>query len=1085
MRENKDVAHGWLLKAESDIENLKTMMEKGKALDTRSSESHTFVVSHEANAVSEGQSRSMEIVVPKRGVWQTYDVTDGLAGQVTCMRQDGHGYLWIGTYTGLCCYNGAEFTTYTTDDGLANNRVQVIYEDRQVGAERKSRSIGGRLWFGTPGGVSCYNGETSRQDRDSKQFVTYTINNGLADNHVWAICEDRHGCLWFGTQRGVSCFDGHNFTTYTTDDGLAHNRVRQILEDRRGWLWFATGPIWPDPEEETGWGVTYFDGRCFVTYTTADGLADNNVRVMCEDRGGHIWFSTPRGVSRYSGDQFVTYTTADGLANNDVRAMCEDRQGRLWFGTMGGVSCVVYLERSQRDGGGFRTYTTADGLAGNQVGVIYEDRQGRLWFSDSFPIISRGTSCFNGDAFTTYTAEDGLLDSRTVLIFEDREGHLWLSHLLNGLSRFDPETVELLTTQSVNLSLIQDRQKGFWFGDGVVLCHLQGQHLRRQTFNDVVFRILEDSRGNLWVGTVRGDGLYRYASPDAVWRGEGQRFTMADGLGSNDVYALLEGRDGTLWVGTAGNPACLCRFDGEVSSEARARSVGAFEAMPTPHRRFWHLFEDRRGRIWMSDWSGSGLSCYDGKKLTTYTTKDGLPSNHGKDFLEDDSGNLWIGTWEGLCRFDGERFVTFGRAEGLKSLFHDCLAKDARGHLWFGTLGGGLYRTDGRHFQQLTDADGLPSNNITGLIPQPDGSMIIGTTGGIVRYRPTATLPPPIDIREVVADQVYRGRGEAFAGEEWNIVLTQQANASSLLTISYHGLSFATRQMRYSYILEGYDKGWKDTWENQVRYENLPVGEYAFKVIAINRDLVESVAPATLKLTVVPDPRNLVISTMQTEIAHLRREVEMPNDAQVHLLRVLQERTVIRIGEFDPREVDVRIIAITNRDLEKEVGAGRFRADLYHRLKVFPIHVPPLRERTDDIPLLAEHFLQQASQQQKKEVDGFGPDVFEMLSSYSWPGNIRELENEVYRAVALVDGGMQVQTYHFSSLIHRGESLITAAISEGSGYAESVKRFQRRLIEQVLNECGGNRHEAARRLKMYRPNLIDLIKRLGIKERET
>jgi transcriptional regulator with GAF, ATPase, and Fis domain len=212
---------------------------------------------------------------------------------------------------------------------------------------------------------------------------------------------------------------------------------------------------------------------------------------------------------------------------------------------------------------------------------------------------------------------------------------------------------------------------------------------------------------------------------------------------------------------------------------------------------------------------------------------------------------------------------------------------------------------------------------------------------------------------------------------------------------------------------------------------------------------------------------------------------EMPNDAQVHLLRVLQERTVIRIGEFAPREVDVRIIAITNRDLEKEVSAGRFRADLYHRLKVFPIPVPPLRERTDDIPLLAEHFLQQASQQQKKEVDGFGSGVFEMLSSYSWPGNIRELENEVHRAVALVEGGMQVQTYHFSSLIHRGESLITEAISEGNGYAESVKRFQRRLIEQILRECGGNRHEAARRLKMHRPNLIDLIKRLGIKERET
>jgi len=269
--------------------------------------------------------------------------------------------------------------------------------------------------------------------------------------------------------------------------------------------------------------------------------------------------------------------------------------------------------------------------------------------------------------------------------------------------------------------------------------------------------------------------------------------------------------------------------------------------------------------------------------------------------VEDDAGRLWMGTWEGLCCFDGNPplppfekggeggFIAYGKEAGLFSLFHQWSAKDAKGQLWFGTLAGGLYRYDGVHFQWLTQEDGLPSNSITGLLPQPDGSMIIGTYRGIVHYRPTATVPPRIEIREVVADQVYwnptalelTARGERHSHPSPPAPLPQRGEESRggvpLLTISYHGLSFATRRMRYSYTLEGYDADWQDTWENHVRYENLPVGEYTFKVIAINRDLVESEAPATLKLTVVPDPRNHLIAQLESELEKRNRELEQAN----------------------------------------------------------------------------------------------------------------------------------------------------------------------------------------------------------------
>jgi len=207
---------------------------------------------------------------------------------------------------------------------------------------------------------------------------------------------------------------------------------------------------------------------------------------------------------------------------------------------------------------------------------------------------------------------------------------------------------------------------------------------------------------------------------------------------------------------------------------------------------------------------------------------------------------------------------------------------------------------------------------------------------------------------------------------------------------------------------------------------------------------------------------------------------EMPQDAQIHLLRVLEEREVQRLGENVPRSVDVWIIAMSNRDLEAEVEAGRFREDLFYRLSEFPIDIPPLRERPEDIPILAEHFLKAYSEDIDRELAGFAPDVFEMLQSHPWPGNVRELRNMVRRAAALAEHGEQIQTYHFPPEITQGESLIQALLSEQLGLSAAVERLQRRLVENALQECDGNRTHAAQILKIDRSNLIRLMKRLGI-----
>jgi DNA-binding NtrC family response regulator len=210
---------------------------------------------------------------------------------------------------------------------------------------------------------------------------------------------------------------------------------------------------------------------------------------------------------------------------------------------------------------------------------------------------------------------------------------------------------------------------------------------------------------------------------------------------------------------------------------------------------------------------------------------------------------------------------------------------------------------------------------------------------------------------------------------------------------------------------------------------------------------------------------------------------DMPVGIQVSLLRVLQERKFQRVGdEYEFRDLDVRIISVTNRDILQEIKAGRFRRDLYYRLNGFHIFVPPLREHLDDIPLLAEHFYQKACQELDKELGGFAPEAIDMLTSYSWPGNVRELQNEIKRACMLAQKGSRIQTYHLSPEITEGESLAQEIMSERLSYRESVKQFRRQLVEQALQECNGNRTQAARLLGMGRSNLIHLIKDLNLDE---
>jgi two-component system response regulator PilR (NtrC family) len=202
---------------------------------------------------------------------------------------------------------------------------------------------------------------------------------------------------------------------------------------------------------------------------------------------------------------------------------------------------------------------------------------------------------------------------------------------------------------------------------------------------------------------------------------------------------------------------------------------------------------------------------------------------------------------------------------------------------------------------------------------------------------------------------------------------------------------------------------------------------------------------------------------------------------QTKLLRVIQEKEFLPLGAVERRTVDVRILAATNEDIRKLVQDGQFREDLYYRLNVISISLPPLRERLDDLPLLVTHFLDRYNKENDKQVAGVAPDVLERMLGYGWPGNVRELENVIERGVVLARGDEITLDLLPRDLQESYSIPSSGALPQGIGLYEAVSRYERQLIEAALRRSGGVQKQAAELLRLKPTTLNEKIKRLGIR----
>jgi len=214
---------------------------------------------------------------------------------------------------------------------------------------------------------------------------------------------------------------------------------------------------------------------------------------------------------------------------------------------------------------------------------------------------------------------------------------------------------------------------------------------------------------------------------------------------------------------------------------------------------------------------------------------------------------------------------------------------------------------------------------------------------------------------------------------------------------------------------------------------------------------------------------------------------DMGPKMQAQLLRTLQDGEVKPVGGSEPIRVDVRLVCATNKDLDEEVKTGRFREDLYFRINVVTVHLPPLRDRREDVPILVAHFLAKLARRERRAAAAMSPETLKLLNAYSWPGNVRELENAIERAVAVAKGGVVLPS-DLPPEVGGGAGTAAAIAAGGGGLGDaggiiadrpSLGELERRYIQLVLQESGGNKKKAAEKLGIDRRTLYRALEREG------
>ena len=1051
-------------------------------------------------------------------------MADGLAGmRIEHIAEDSEGYLWFATWdNGASRFDGDEFQTFTQQDGLVNNRVYFLSKDSQK-----------RLWFGTLYGVCWYDGADFHHLED----------DGIAGRPVQFIYEDSEGRIWFGGHRTLGYYDGTAFhdliPIYLQDYEQPPaprwpNHCRGIAQDFEGHLWFGfdylirfNGTSFHRYEEEEGipqcrtsyavgqdyTGKVWFGQSghrnqlwCFVDGTFQPVQVDlgGPLRKIQSDREGRVWFCTSRGVLYQDGDGFSRLTPADGLPHPAVKAVLQDRDHQFWFATWGGVGLYDAHSISIFDHLSDESFNTVC-----EISQIVQDSRGDIWVGCVSPMINRlnrSVFRFNGEHFEFVSTKQGFDINNCFAIYEDHDGGLWFGGV-KGLFRYENQKLKKIETiaglgENSLCAIAQDSQGRFLFG------HWENgsQKRKRDLFvsplkliyrQDGQFQTIFVEEKNKdpfsYIGTViagRNSEIYFYLSH--------QNFS-----GTNTGFARWHPEDGLKFYGIE---------DGLIDDSVT------------------DLLLDRDGNLWIA--TQSGLSCFDGVDFSNFTTEDGLPSNLIHCVFEDRRGHLWLGTDRGVTHYDGQLFQTI-KLPHIGPVSQ--ILEDRDGTFWFGTALNSLVRYRLRQnppvirLLQVT-ADQVYENLKEGILSTTEQSVIFEYKGMSFSTHPSdllyiyrlknydpdwqlATremqvhyrdLPPgdyTFQVRAVDRDLNYSAMAQVQ-------LLVEQDSRIEALTVapnSYVGNEFIGQSEALRRFLI--------TLRKVASIDLIPLilGEtgvgkgLAARVLhalsahcdgpfiqvncgALSQTLIDSELFGHEKgaFTSAVSRRLGKVELAEGGTLFLDEIGDMTLETQIKLLRLLEEGTFERVGGSQTLKAQTHIVAATNHNLEEMVSAGAFREDLYYRLSAFPLYLPPLRERKEDIPLLAEFFKNRMAAHLGKDIAPLTPEIIEVLQTRDWSGNVRELEHAINRAVIVCS----------RSQLEVGDLRLYGSQTEGTALEDkkstldqdrrivSLDEFERRYILEVLDTTNwriNGSKGAATLLGLPPSTLYGKMRKLGIK----
>ena len=1025
-----------------------------------------------------------------------YTVFDGLAGMhVEDIYQDRRGFLWIATADGgVSRFDSARFDTFGLKDGLPNLTVMAIAEEAD-----------GRLLFGTfGGGLAAY---------DGRGFQVYTTEHGLPSNEIVGLQAQLDGSILVLTGAGIAWFaQGRCIRSITEVDGQPLGRVYDMVTDAGDTTWLAT----------MSRGVISLDGRCM-------GLGEGASQwpwKFAQDPSGHLWVAFGYSgsevlIGRYDPrDQHVACINVgkgdEGVAQSGTRHVRTDERGWLWL-THRGVICY--------DGQEWHAFSTSlTDIDFSVTRLTYEDREGNIWIG----LWGGGLIFCDPVSIRRYTEADGLPDHEIRHLREDREGRMWIG-TMGGMAYMEEGQICSAKTGETVWAMVVDGQGQVWSSGDVGKVYKwedqtpQAISVAEETHPETITGLCEDEQGRIWVGTSTG----RFG-----WI-EGNRFILLDECGTLLQYqdrvfwigSLLRDQDGVLWIGSYGEvPALYCYWD------SRLHPADMAEAEPIA---YVNVLWEYQNTLWVGTAKGLFVLDLSSREVRHFTAEQfGLSANGILALTADPEGHIWMGTsGGGVLRYDGQTFQSIRLGPSSLENKVEAILCDRRGRLWFGTRAGLVAYQPGHTPPRLIIREVMAGTLLTApeTVSCPESTPEIRIHFQGISFRTGA--------RQMRYSHRLLGYGPA---ERWSEFALADGVVYNALPVSEYRFEVRTmdrdgllsevasleiqilpdtkteRIHAFENVLRATDHVvHSESWAmRQVMKQTLRVAETAMTVLVLGETgtgkglLAQTIHETStrrkrpfIRVNCGALPAGLVESELfghekgaftgaasrqlgRFELADggtlfLDEIGDLPLESQRVLLHILEEKALTRVGGQQPVSVDVRVIAATNRDLRQAIQEGTFREDLFYRLSVFTLELPPLRQRQEDIPALAAHFAERYAQHLRRPVPTLDEGVVAHLQGYAWPGNVRELEHLINRAVLLCEDGMiRVGDLLLPSVGQRAGYAVAQAPAVGEGLDE-----KQQLVEalQATNWMIYGERGAARLLGMGPEKLRYRMRKYGLR----